>query len=80
MKYDIYHTEEDFDGFGEEEYEGTYIHSTELAILFLPDGWSEGEEVWLPKSQIDYDDSDYEKGDFISIIVPNWLAAHKEMV
>lgn len=63
-----------------EEYDGVFINQTINAVLFLPAGCDEGDEVWLPKSQIDFMEDDYERGDDITISVPNWLAREKELI
>lgn len=67
-----------------EEYEGMFIHQTDAAVLFVPEGqydsnlnYDEDDAVWLPKSQIDFDDLDYEKYDPIIIRIPEWLAEEK---
>lgn len=63
----------------EQEYEGYYIHSTDDAILFLPEDWDEDDAIWLPKSRTDWDGSlsDLDRGDEIVMTVPNWLAEDK---
>ena len=64
-----------------ETYEGSYVHETDDAILFLPDGWDEDDAVWLAKSQIEYDDSiEYEIDDFLQIDVPDWIADDKGLM
>ena len=50
----------------------TIKRETDAAILVECDG----NEVWLPKSQIDYDE-DCTEGDEIEIEVPQWLADSK---
>ena len=60
-----------------EEFSGYFLHETEKAILFLPVDWDEDDAVWLPKSQIDYEDKDYEKGDDIIVDIPTWLIEEK---
>jgi len=68
------------------DYTGTFIHETfndenEGALFFLPDGWDEGDEIWLPKSQIIInleDENDRPlKGSEITIQVPLWLAGQE---
>lgn len=53
------------------------IHTTDLALLVrTPDG----DEEWIPKSQIDpYSDltKDSEKGDIGTLVIPRWLAEEK---
>ena len=63
-----------------ETYLGKYIRDTDAALLFLPEDFEEGEEVWLPKSRIEYEDDDYERGDLIEVEIPNWLAEDKEII
>lgn len=53
-----------------------FLHrSTDKAMLFSEDG-DEGEAVWLPKSQIEYDHS-AATGDRTDVLVPEWLAEEK---
>lgn len=49
---------------------GTLLKETEEAILLDVDG----DEVWLPKSQIEFDG---ERGDYIEVEVPDWLSEQK---
>jgi predicted RNA-binding protein (virulence factor B family) len=49
---------------------------TDMAIL-LDDG---DVEVWLPLSQIESETDDYEKGDEITVFIPEWLAEEKELI
>lgn len=49
---------------------------TDMALL-VDDGCIE--EVWLPKSQIQYDE-DAEVGDTIIVDVPEWLALDKGLI
>lgn len=46
------------------------IHETELAWLML----IEDQEVWLPKSQCEFDEDDG------TVLVPEWLAVEKGLV
>lgn len=52
------------------EVKGELVQETEDAILLVIDG----DEYWLPKSQIDYDG---ERGDVVTVSVPDWLASEK---
>lgn len=52
-----------------------FRHETEMAILVF-DG---DEEIWLPKSQIEYDEDAY-FGDTIEVLIPEWLALEKRMI
>ncbi len=38
-----------------------------------------GEFIWLPLSQIEYEEG-IQEGDFTDIYVPEWLAIEKEMI
>lgn len=49
---------------------GTFLQETDEAILLDVDG----DEVWLPKSQIEFDG---ERGDYIEVEVPDWLCEQK---
>lgn len=51
-----------------------FKRETERAILVLND---HGEEVWLPKSQIEYD---LRSDDQVEITMPAWLASEKRFV
>jgi len=60
-----------------EEYTFEYMHQTDNAIL-VTDG---NKEIWLPKSQISYDESiKYTRHDVILIEVPEWLAEKCEII
>ena len=63
------------------------------AILFVPDdrikfhkgkdgmSWDEEDDaVWLPKSQILFDEKEYKRKDPISIEVPLWLAEKNKLI
>lgn len=63
-----------------EDYEGIFVHETKMALLFLPDEFDEGQEIWLPKSRIKYEDGDYAKGDRLTVTIPNWIAKDKELI
>ncbi len=52
-----------------------FLHETDSAILVEYDG----EEVWLPLSQIEWD-GDAEKGDSITVTMPEWLAEEKGLI
>ena len=61
-----------------EEYLFEKIAETDRAILV-----SDGDvECWLPKSQIEIpeDCEDAEKGDMITIYIPDWLAKENELI
>jgi len=54
---------------------GAIIRETDMGILF-----SDGDrEVWLPKSQIIYDE-DAGEGDDVTVEMPQWLAFDKELI
>jgi len=57
-----------------ETHDVTLLHETDSAILVENDC---GEEIWLPKSQIDFNDEGAEAGALIEIDVPRWLAEEK---
>lgn len=66
-------------GRGADRYEPVEIHDvtvkyeTDGALLVVADG----EEVWIPKSQIDDDSEVYAKGTSGTLIIPRWLAREK---
>jgi len=55
--------------------EGTLERKTDKAILLMV----RTEEVWLPKSQITYDDNS-EVGQMIEVDLPYWLAKKNEVL
>ena len=57
----------------------TFHHETDRAILVSEDGDRES-GVWLPKSQIEYDEDSYEDGDEISVTIPEWLAKRSYLI
>lgn len=58
--------------------EVTLHEETAMAILISDDG-EEDTAVWIPKSQIDYNDR-AAKGDIITITLPEWLAMGKGLI
>ena len=58
-----------------EEYEGELIQETELGILLQ----YEGENYWLPKSQIEIE-GDPVLGKELTVHIPNWLAIENGMM
>lgn len=61
----------------------TYITQTAHAICVVES--ESGEEVWLPKSQIevDYDediDGQLAEGELLDVVIPKWLAEEKELI
>jgi hypothetical protein len=60
------------------DYELVYITQTELAIGIAT--VEDGNLIWLPKSQIQYIDDDYERNDPIWITIPDWLAKEHDLV
>ena len=76
-----------------ESFDGIFIYETDLAILFVADDcvkfdhrdnpiWEDDDTIWLPKSQISYDEklNGYERGDTITVEMPEWLAEDKELI
>ena len=61
-----------------DDYSVRYLHHTDEAILIDDDGY----EIWLPISQIEHqEDLDMlDRYEWITIMVPDWLAEEKEMV
>ncbi len=57
-------------------FDAEFISETDLAILVDIDG----DEVWLPKSQIEMSDGSLDAGDLIEIDVPDWLAEEKGLL
>ena len=52
------------------------IKSTEKAILCL----IEGEEYWIPQSQIDDDSEVWQAGDQGELVISTWIALQKGLV
>ena len=61
-----------------EEMELYFLHQTAAAILVNEDGGSDG--VWLPKSQIEWEDNYPSKGELITILAPEWLLKDKGLI
>lgn len=56
------------------EVEGIFLVETDAAVLLE----IEGEEVWLPKSQVFAGlEGDEERGDDVIVTIPAWLAEKK---
>lgn len=54
-----------------------FVHQTSKAIL-VKDG--EGGEIWLPKSQVVYGTNRPEKGEVLTIQMPEWLAKRAGLI
>jgi hypothetical protein len=54
----------------------TVLRETDKALLCD----IEGEEMWIPKSQIDDDSEVYEDGTEGTLIITQWLAAQKGLI
>ena len=52
------------------------IKATDKALLVLV----EGQEVWIPQSQIHDDSEVWKAGDEGTLIIPDWLAVEKELM
>jgi len=61
-------------------YELVYIRDTEKAIAVKRTTEEDDDDdlIWLPKSQIDYDE-DCAKGEIIEVEIPDWLAIEKDL-
>lgn len=61
-----------------EEYLLEFLHKSENAILVKDCE----DSIWLPLSQIEIEDDleCLERGDFITVFIPDWLAEEKELV
>ena len=55
------------------EFSGEILAASGKAVLFRGEYWSEGQEVWLPRSRctIEIDPTDPTQA---SVLVPDWLA------
>ena len=59
------------------EFEGCEAtQESDAALLVLIDG----NEVWIPKSQLSDESEIQEKGDKGLLVIPEWLAIEKELV
>jgi hypothetical protein len=56
--------------------EAQALRETDAALLCFIDG----EEHWIPKSQIDDDSEVFEEGHSGTLIVSEWIATQKELV
>jgi len=64
-----------------ETFELKYVHQTSDAILVHDD--SQQEDLWIPKSQIEYDFEEIDlasPGDIIELNIPEWLAEDKGLL
>ena len=60
------------------DYEVLYVNQTEKALAVRRS--EEYETVWLPKSQIEFDDSkEYKRHQVIRIGIPDWLAEKHDL-
>lgn len=53
-----------------------FVRQTDAAIC-VTDG---GEEIWLPKSQVTYDEDKLAKSKCFEIELPEWLAEEKGLI
>lgn len=62
-----------------ELFDGTFqfVRETDRAICVAE---GENDHYWLPKSQVEYDDKPYKRGDKIEVTMPMWLAKEKGIV
>lgn len=58
------------------EFEAFCKAESDKAILCVIDG----EEVWIPLSQVDDDSEVYSKGDEGSLIITEWIAEQKGLI
>lgn len=59
------------------DYDLLYVSQTEKALAVRR---SENDEmVWLPKSQIEFDDKDYKRHSVIRVTIPDWLAEKHDL-
>jgi len=64
-----------------ETFELKYVHQTSNAILVHDD--SQQEDLWIPKSPIEYDFDEIDlasPGDIIELNIPEWLAEEKGLI
>jgi hypothetical protein len=54
------------------------VAATDKAILVRPDD-APDLEVWIPKSQIDEADFAHRRGARGTLVIPEWLAAEKDL-
>lgn len=55
------------------------IHAETALAILVSDNDLEDSAVWLPKSQVDYDER-AKKGDIITVTLPEWLAIDKGLI
>lgn len=58
------------------KFDATALRSTEKALLVQIDG----EEHWIPHSQIDDDSEVYKAGDAGELVISEWIAKEKKLV
>jgi len=54
----------------------TFVRSTDAAILVRDPDES---EIWLPQSQIEWPE-DVDRGDILTVTMPEWLAIDKGLI
>ena len=70
------HNYDENDGGRMLEFFGTVKAISNKAVLMVLDT----EEVWLPKSQIEFPEEEPAKRKGITVLVPQWLAEAKEII
>ena len=56
---------------------GRIVHRTNDAILFLPQTWQDGDEVWLPQSQCPEVHREFATTGWDRLVVTAWIAKKK---
>lgn len=54
------------------DYDLLYVSETEKALAVRSS--EDHEMIWLPKSQIEYEDRNYKRHEVICVTIPDWLA------
>jgi hypothetical protein len=61
------------------EYDLLYVTHTQRA-LGVCRSVDDDDVIWLPRSQISYDDKEYERKSEIDVSIPTWLAKKHDLV
>ena len=59
------------------DYDLLYVTQTEKGLAIRRS--EENEMVWLPKSQVDFEDKEYKRHSVIKVTIPDWLAEKHDL-
>jgi hypothetical protein len=59
------------------DYDLLYVTQTKKAIGVRRS--EESEVIWLPKSEVDFEDKEYKRNSVVSVTIPDWLAEKHDL-